>query len=200
MKHPTEAEPSSAITPAQESRLEVLEKKIKVGLKNYEAMGEALAEIKKGRLYKLRGFGDFGDYCEATFNGLSRTHADRLVEAVKAQRIIQTLTPVGRTRLSERTMRPLFWLKENEQKKVWKAVIKKTPDLEQITGKLVSDVKVKLLKRGRNGHPVPPVVKVGRDALCDHLEVWFDKAKSIHQLAGKALLCKIVAHIRRYDP
>lgn len=190
MKHLIEVEPRSAINPAQKSRLEVLEHKIKVGLKNYEAMGQALAEIKRDGLYQLRGCDDFGEYCDKL--GISRSHADRLVEAANAHRVI---APLGVTKVSERAMRPLFWLKPEKQTAVWKEVLKETKDPKAITGKLVNEVKGRVLNERRVSRPIT----VKRRELVADLQQWYDETTKLHKLAGKALLCEIVAFIRRYE-
>lgn len=84
-------------------------------------------------------------------------------------------------------------LSPSDQEKVWKHVLQ---EKKAITGALVTKMVHKVTG---NGHPKPKVVKVPRAALCRAIMAHYEATKQWHKLAGKALLCKIVAYIRRYE-
>lgn len=69
----------SGLSVSPSSRLQELEAVIHSAGKGLLAAGEALAEIKKGKLYRAR-FNTFDQYCHVTF-GFSQQYANRLIKA-----------------------------------------------------------------------------------------------------------------------
>lgn len=71
--------------------LQHLEKIVKDGKNTFVNVGMALLQIRDGRGYKLRGFHNFEEYCDKTFE-LSRRHAYRLMEAIEMLVDIKTVS------------------------------------------------------------------------------------------------------------
>jgi hypothetical protein len=89
----TPAKPRSGAStkpPAKRTRLRELEDIIKPGLASFVAVGTALAEIKRDKLY-LVSHHNFEDYCRERWN-LSTSHAYRQIEAAETQ---EELSPLG---------------------------------------------------------------------------------------------------------
>lgn len=194
----TVAETSSALTPEEKHRLDLLEGKIKSGIRTFKMVGDALLEIKEEQLYREH-YTDFGQYCDEHW-GLSRSHAERLV---LASRVIKVLSPLGVVPKSERSMRPLFDLEDDDKKRVWKAVLKKTHNPKKITGALVTEVKHQLFGTNGNGngnghHKPKKSESINRKALCADLREWYDASKNLHRLRGEALVCEVIKYIKRY--
>lgn len=72
-------------------RLTNLECTIKKGLATFIEVGEALLEIKINRGYRLRGFRNFSDYCQATF-GFGDHYGRVLIRSSTAAIEVKTLT------------------------------------------------------------------------------------------------------------
>ena len=93
----------TTLTITEAERLQVLEITIERGLQTFVEVGEALAEIRDSRLYRLN-YGTFEDYCQDKW-GMSRIHAFRMIEASK---VAENLLPMGNIVPSnERQIRPL---------------------------------------------------------------------------------------------
>lgn len=84
----TDTDPGVAIS---QSRLERLEATVVKGSKAFMDVGKALAEIRDGKGYKLRGFKTFDDYCDKTF-GISVRHGQRLMLAAQTSDTVKRLT------------------------------------------------------------------------------------------------------------
>lgn len=92
---------------ADMEELEQLERTIVSGLETFKAVGLSLSEIHNRRLYKLRGFSDFGEYCEVQFK-MSRSHGYRQLSH------IVTCQSIGEDPLCipEKVTRPLSRIKD----------------------------------------------------------------------------------------
>ncbi len=100
---------------ADMAELEQMEKTIKTGLDAFVTVGQCLAEINKRKLYKLRGFSSFGEYCEVQFR-MSRIHGHRQIAHITMCQTIgedPSLVP-------ERATRPLAKLQDTETiQQIW---------------------------------------------------------------------------------
>ena len=99
----------------QLEELEEMERTIINGIQTFMSVGTCLAEISKRKLYKLRGFSSFGEYCEVQFN-ISRSHGYRqIAHAVTCQNIGEN--PAG---IPEKVIRPLTRIDDPETaKRLW---------------------------------------------------------------------------------
>ena len=100
---------------ADMAELEQMEKTIITGIETFVSVGICLAEISKRKLYKLRGFSSFGEYCEAQFN-ISRSHGYRqIAHAVTCQNIGENPACIP-----EKVIRPLTKIDDPETaQKIW---------------------------------------------------------------------------------
>ncbi|MBO7328351.1 MAG: hypothetical protein J6W00_06235 [Lentisphaeria bacterium] len=103
--------------------LEQLERTIVSGLETFKAVDLSLAEIHNRRLYKLRGFSDFGEYCESQFN-ISRSHGYRqIAHAVTCQNIGENPAYIP-----EKVVRPLTKIDDPETaQRLWQEVKVESP-------------------------------------------------------------------------
>lgn len=91
---------------------------IGAGLSTFIAVGNALLEIRDRSLYRMT-HGRFDDYCREKW-GVSKTHANRLIQASEA---VGILTPIGVTPTTESQVRPLAHLPPEQQKEVWRKAL-----------------------------------------------------------------------------
>ena len=108
---------------ADMAELEQLEKTIFTGIETFLSVGVCLAEISKRKLYKLRGFSSFGEYCESQFN-ISRSHGYRqIAHAVTCQNIGENPAYIP-----EKVVRPLTKIDDPETaQRLWQEVKAESP-------------------------------------------------------------------------
>jgi len=97
-------------------RLVELETTIRDGSRAFIAVGVALAEIRDGKGYKLRGFKTFEEYCQ-TAHGITDRHGRRLIQATETAAAVEKIT--GAAPGSESVARELTGI-AGDQKKVEK--------------------------------------------------------------------------------
>jgi len=73
-----------------EKLLEHCETTIKHGIKQFLAVGEALATIRGKRLYKIKGYTTFADYCDKEWN-ITKAHASNLILAYEVEKELSTV-------------------------------------------------------------------------------------------------------------
>lgn len=115
------------------SELEII---IERGLNTFVEVGQALLEIRAGRLYHEAGYTSFDDYCRERW-GFSRIHAHRQIEAAQ----VAGLLPIGNTPANEaqaRELTPLLKADEAEVVTVWREL--KAEHGENVTARLVRQV------------------------------------------------------------
>lgn len=104
-------------------RLKHCEKVIERGLETFYEVGNALAEIRESRLYRI-SFGSFEDYCRERWN-MSRFYAHRLIDAAQ---VVDNLLPMGNIVPNcERQAREIAKFEPELQKAVWHMVIETAP-------------------------------------------------------------------------
>lgn len=87
-----------------DTRLAELEATIRDGSRAFIAVGVALAEIRDGKGFKLRGYKTFEEYCEKT-HGISDRHGRRLIQATETASAVSKI--VGQVPGSESVAREL---------------------------------------------------------------------------------------------
>lgn len=102
------------LTTDEARRLRECESVIKRGLDTFYEVGNALAEIRESRLYRI-DYASFEDYCRERWN-ISRFYAHRLIDAAQ---VVEILLPMGNTPSSERQARELAPYEPEVQKAVW---------------------------------------------------------------------------------
>lgn len=97
---------------------------IERGLSSFIEVGNALAEIRDGRLYGVE-YDTFEEYCQGKWQ-LSRRHVDRLVAS---SQIVANLRPIGlKLPATETQARPLTNLSPKQQTEVWQAAVSTAPN------------------------------------------------------------------------
>jgi DNA N-6-adenine-methyltransferase (Dam). len=116
-------------------RLLECERVIERGLNTFVEVGAALLEIRDSRLYK-DNYSTFESYCQERW-GMSKQHAFRLMDGVE---VIRNLSPMGDfLPSSERQIRPLVGLPQEQQFQVWQQVVNTAPE-GKITSSFVQEV------------------------------------------------------------
>ena len=106
----------------EESRdLTRLETTIAKGLQTFVEVGEALAEIRDRKLYRIE-HGSFDDYLETKWK-ISRSRASRLIQAAEVVKLL----PTGNRPATERQARPLATLPPGQRAAAWSAAVKASP-------------------------------------------------------------------------
>lgn len=125
------------------------EKTIAAGLMQFREVGEALVQIRDGRLYREK-FATFEAYCREIWN-LGRQHAYRMIGAAAAVQQIESMSPIGDKRhktpivlpTSESQARPLARLDPEDVPIVWQQVIEQAPKgaggQPHVTAKIVEE-------------------------------------------------------------
>lgn len=107
------------ISITESKRLIELENIVKRGLKHFTEVGEALAEIRDAKLYRIE-FMNFEDYCREKW-GMSKTQANRLVDSAE---VSEDLTPIGVKPKNEAQSRPLAKLESPQDRQAaWKDAV-----------------------------------------------------------------------------
>lgn len=104
----------TALAKTEASRLATLEATIERGLGTFVEVGEALREIRDGRLYREQ-YGTFEGYCREQW-GISRSHAHRTIEAAD----VAATLPIGNKPANEAQARELARLDDEQaQRNAW---------------------------------------------------------------------------------
>jgi hypothetical protein len=109
-------------------RLQRLENQVREGLKAFVAIGSALKEIQESKLYRIREFETFDEYCLQEWQ-ISRRRAYQLIDASKVVDNIKDCPQLP----NEAQTRVLQKLPPEKQREVWEETIKETP--QKITAK-----------------------------------------------------------------
>lgn len=117
----TEVETNLSIQEAD--RFDDLEICIANGLQTFVEVGNALAEIRDGKLYRVH-YDTFEDYCQKRW-GMSKTHVNRLVAS---SLVVSNLTPIGVIPQTESQARPLASLTPDQQREVWQTAVNTAPN------------------------------------------------------------------------
>lgn len=108
---------STELISIEESRrLVELEEVIEKGIGTFIKVGEALAEIRDKRLYRV-SFKTFEEYCREEWQ-MSKRHCDRLIAAAE---VVENLGPRGP--VTEKQTRPLTKLPAEQQPAAWSKAV-----------------------------------------------------------------------------
>ena len=103
-------------------------------------VGSSLLIIRDSRLYRA-SYSTFEDYCRTRW-GMSKTHANRMIEATK---VADNLTPMGVIPATERQVRSLASLPPDQQREAWtEATQKAEAEDRPVTARDVTDAVYKL--------------------------------------------------------
>lgn len=106
--------------------LEQLETVIERGLNTFVEVGQALMDIRDGRLYR-QGFATFEDYCRERW-GMVQQHATRLIRAAETIANLRS-EPIGSLLpATESQARPLTQLEPEAQREAWARVVETAPE------------------------------------------------------------------------
>lgn len=111
------------LTLVEVHRLEVLESVIEAGMQTFVHVGNALLEIRDGRLYRT-SHGTFEEYCQEKWQ-MGRNYANRMIAAAE---VVTNLVPVGTIPAGERQARPLTTLPPDAQREVWQEAVESAPN------------------------------------------------------------------------
>jgi len=104
----------------EKTRLIDMEAIIDAHRKNFYAVGKALFEIRRQRLYRQDGFDRFEDYVKRRWD-MSKSHCYRLIDAFK---VVCNLSPIGDVLpKNEAQARCLTKLDTSRQREVWRAFL-----------------------------------------------------------------------------
>ncbi len=123
-----------------------LEDVIERGQTTFVEVGNALAAIRDGRVYKQAGFTTFETYCKERW-GWTRRYVDR---NIAASAFAERLGPAGPQPECEKHVRPLTRLPATEQADAWREAVETAPD-GKVTARHVAEVVKRRL-------PEPPAV------------------------------------------
>lgn len=116
----------SQLTVVEQSELDRNEAVIQQGLRTFVDVGNALAEIRDGRLYR-QDYGTFEDYCRDRW-GMVASRARQLIAAAEIVGGIGSVTNVTLLPATESQARPLARLEPDEQIAVWQQAIETAPN------------------------------------------------------------------------
>jgi len=136
-------------TDEEKADFERLDMVVKNGLKGFIEVGAALMKIRDQKLWRAGNFKNWEDYCQ-NVEDFSRTHAHRLIEASRCVTEMQNLSNFAIKPKSESQVRPLFKLKNIEDRwHVWNAIVMMIEDemiSPKITAKTVREMVAALLE------------------------------------------------------
>lgn len=111
------------MTAVSTGKLSELEKVIERGLATFVEVGNALMEIRDGRLYR-ESHATFEDYCRERWD-MSRVHAHRMIESAA---VMGSLLPIGNKPANESQARPLSRLDPEQQAEAWQTAVETAPN------------------------------------------------------------------------
>lgn len=139
---PSQKSPGKSLTRQRNvSRYEILKDKIRTWWNDRLMIGEALREIRDGRLYKDE-YPNFEDFCVDEF-GLKHTQAYRLIDAANLVKSVKTLSPIGERIVNEGQARALATVPETERVEVLMETVK----TGKVTAKRITEVAATVVKK-----------------------------------------------------
>lgn len=154
------------VTSDEADRLIELEGRIERGLHTFVDVGNALLEIRDGRLYRST-HGTFEDYCRERW-GMVRQHANRLIAAAE---VAGNLEPVGSILdVPERALRPLARLEPEEQRIAWQTAVETAPN-GKVTAAHVEHVVAEMRNEAAPAWAPPHAGEVHEEHDCGMVEL-----------------------------
>jgi phage N-6-adenine-methyltransferase len=131
---------------AEKQRLEVLESVIDAGMQTFVHVGNALLEIRDGRLYR-QAHATFEDYCRERW-GMHRSRAYQLIEAAETVSNLSTIVDI--VPATESQARPLTVLEPAQQREAWQRAVETAPN-----GKVTAAHVESVVNEYRRPEPLP---------------------------------------------
>jgi hypothetical protein len=157
-----QSEPVKDLSVQEEKRLEQLENVVAENFKTFVQVGQALAEIRDRKLYRMKAM-TFEKYCKELFD-IAKARAYELISAAD---VVENVRHGGRfddeqilLPLNERQVRPLTKLRPEQQVAVWKAAVDSAPQ-----GKITSSHVNRVVKSYLGQKIEKAVQKVQRDVV-----------------------------------
>jgi hypothetical protein len=119
----TTTQEQTALTSAEQRRLQEFETTIERGLQTFYEVGYALAEIREQRLYRAE-YGTFEDYCRDRWQ-MSDSRARRLIYSSEVVDNVKSV-PIGTLPTNEAQTRPLAKLPAEEQGPAWEEAVERS--------------------------------------------------------------------------
>ena len=118
-------EPEFVFSPEAQEKFKRLDKIVRRGVAAFEVAGEALLQIHDGKLWRAGGLKSWEEYCRQVA-GMSRVHANRIVQASECWRQLKT-EPIGTVPpVAESQIRPLLRLADTPLRvEAWKSAVEK---------------------------------------------------------------------------
>jgi hypothetical protein len=110
------------LTADEARRFRECERIIQRGLTTFYEVGNALADIRESRLYRIT-YATFEDYCRERWQ-MSRFYAHRLIDSAQ---VVENLLPIGNIPSSESQARELAHFDPDVQKAIWHITLKTAP-------------------------------------------------------------------------
>ena len=120
------------LTAPERSDFRRLEKIVEDGLQTFIEVGNALREIRDGKLYREK-WTTFEGYVEDRFD-IGKSQAYRLIEAVETKEMVDKVSPMGDKITNERQLRELAKVPEE----AFQAVLDKVVEDSQETGEPIT--------------------------------------------------------------
>jgi hypothetical protein len=114
------------MTTIENTRLTELESTIEHGLQTFVEVGNALMEIRNGRLYQAQ-YDTFEDYCRERWV-MGRSYVNKLISASEVVQNLGTIVPRNELPQTESQARPLSQLTPDQQREVWPLVLETAPN------------------------------------------------------------------------
>ncbi len=168
-----QGEPVKNLSVQEEKRLEQLESVVVENFRTFVQVGQALAEIRERKLYRMKAM-TFEKYCKELFD-IAKSRAYQLINAAS---VIENVHPGGQnddediTRffVSEKQVRPLTKLKPEQQVLVCRAAIESAPN-----GKITANHVNKVVKQYL-GEKIEKTVRKAQDKVVQKCSTEFSEA------------------------
>jgi len=113
-----------SLTPSEQGDLRQCESIIERGLATFVEVGNALAKIRDGRLYRGE-YRTFEGYCQDRW-GLTRRHVNYQIAAARVVKNLGTIVPI--LPITESQARPLTRLEPEQQREAWTKAVETAPN------------------------------------------------------------------------
>lgn len=142
--------PRDVLSTSEESALSQYESTIERGLQTFYEVGNALAAIRDGGLYRSN-YPTFEQYCQDRW-GMGRNYVNKLVAASEVVDNLGTIVPTLPT--NESQVRPLTKLAPEDQPIAWQRAVETAPN-GKVTGSHVASVVKEMQAPAIPPRPVP---------------------------------------------
>lgn len=190
---------NTALTEQESRELELSEKIIKNGWKNFLEVGQALTKIQKNKLYRDK-YASFELYCRDRLE-ISRPYAYNLIGSAEVLEDLSSIEDIPSMPVNEAQTRCLIALSKEKRIAAWKEAVEKAGD-DPVTAKLVREVAVtfkqkKAVPAGSN--PSAKKRKIGKPIVISLLRM-IEEAEEALKIKDFAKAQKILQRMREIFP